>query len=200
MSLRGLLPALVLTGALAACAGLRGPMPGEAAKPILSPARAAISDYLLTGRIAATHGQQRYAVNFTWQHSAVRDEIFLTTPLGQGIAELTRDSAGARLTTAERREFRAPDWHELAVQVFGLALPLSALPRWLLANVPAQALRVSYDRFGRPQQMLVDDWQVTYLEYASDAVDALPALVELKREGVEAIEVRFKLDEWELPQ
>ena len=193
MLLRRLLPALALTCLLAACAQLPGAISEEAAMP--RPARAAISGYILTGRIAVSQGQQRHAVNITWRHSAARDEIFLATPLGQGIAELTRDAAGARLTTAERREFNAPDWQALSVQVFGFPLPLSALPRWLLAEVPAEALDVKYDRAGRPQWMAADGWQVAYLEYASNAVDALPALIELKRED---IEVRWKIDEWQV--
>lgn len=191
--LRRLLPALVLTCLLAACAQLPSTMSGDAAMP--RPARAAINSFLLTGRVAVSQGQQRHAVNITWQHSAARDEIFLATPLGQGIAELTRDAAGARLTTAERREFHAPDWQALSVQIFGFPLPLSALPGWLLAEVPAEALGIRYDYAGRPQRMVADGWQVAYLAYASDAVDALPALIELTRED---IEVRLRVDEWQL--
>jgi len=43
--------------------------------------------------------------------------------------------------------------------------------------------------------MVVDGWQVAYLEYAGNAVDALPALIEMKRED---IEVRWKIDDWQL--
>ncbi|MCX7175029.1 MAG: lipoprotein insertase outer membrane protein LolB [Proteobacteria bacterium] len=194
MPLSRLLPALVLTGILAACAQLPGAASGDAV-PAQRPARANINDYLMTGRLAVNQGQQHYAVSITWRHTSERDEIFLATPLGQGVAELTRDAAGARLTTAERREFNAPDWQALSAQVFGFALPLSALPRWLLAEVPAEALGVKYDGAGRPQRMVANDWQVAYLEYASDAADALPALIELKHED---IEVRLKVDEWQL--
>lgn len=192
MSLRRLLPALMLTGMLTACSQL--PIAGDAV-PVRRAARTAVESFLLAGRIAVSQGSQRYAASITWQHSAARDEIFLATPLGQGIAELTRDASGARLTTAERREFSAADWQALSVQVFGLALPLSALPRWLQADVPAEALGVRYDGAGRPQRMVADDWQVAYLEYAGDAVDALPALIELKRGD---IEVRVKVDQWQL--
>ena len=188
-----LLPPLALTFLLAACAQLPGAISENAASP--RPARAAGGGFLLTGRIAVSQGQQRHAVNITWQHSAARDEIFLATPLGQGLAELTRDAAGARLTTAERREFNAPDWQALSVQVFGFPLPLSALPRWLQGEVPAEALGVKYDGAGRPQRMVVDGWQVAYLDYAGNAVDALPALIEMKRED---IEVRWKIDDWQL--
>ncbi|TRZ65311.1 MAG: outer membrane lipoprotein LolB [Rhodocyclaceae bacterium] len=193
MLLRRLLPSLALTFLLAACAQLPGTISEKAAMP--RPARAVIGGYILTGRIAVSQGQQRHAINITWQHSAARDEILLATPLGQGIAELVRDAAGARLTTAERREFNAPDWQSLSVQVFGFPLPLSALPRWLLAEVPAQALGVKYDSAGRPQRMVADGWQVAYLDYAGSAVDALPVLIEMKRED---IEVRWKVDDWQL--
>ena len=47
------------------------------------------------------------------------------------------------------------------------------------------------------QRLLSDGWLVAYLEYESDAADALPTLVELRRED---IEVRLKIDEWLLPQ
>ena len=191
--LRHLLTPLALALLLSACAQLPGAVAENAALP--RPARAAGGDFLLTGRIAVSQGQQRHAVNITWQHGAARDEIFLATPLGQGIAELTRGAAGARLTTAERREFNAPDWQALSVRVFGFSLPLSALPRWLLGEVPADALGVKYDGAGRPQRMVADGWQVAYLEYAGNAADALPALIELRRED---IEVRWKIDDWQL--
>lgn len=168
-------------------------MSGDSASP--HPARTAIQAYLLTGRIAVSQAQQRHAVNVSWQHSPTRDQIFLATPLGQGIAELTRDAAGAHLTTAERREFNAPDWQTLSVQVFGFPLPLSALPRWLLAEVPTAALGVKYDAAGRPQRMVADGWQVAFLEYDGDGFNALPVLIELKRENTE---VRLKIDEWQL--
>lgn len=194
MSLLRPLPALVLvclaTCLLTACAQLPG-----AAAPAQRLTRVTSNDFFLAGRLAASKGNQRYAVNITWRHTTQRDEIFVATPLGQGIAELIRDAAGARLTTAERREFSAPDWQALSAQVFGFTLPLSALPRWLAADVPAEALGVSLDRSGRPQRMVADDWQVAYLDYASDAADALPVLIELKRED---IEVRLKVDEWQI--
>jgi outer membrane lipoprotein LolB len=169
-------------------------MPGTAL-PTQRPVRTTSNDFFLAGRLAANKGDQHYAVNITWRHTTERDEIFVATPLGQGIAELTRDAAGARLTTADRQEFAAPDWQALSAQVFGFALPLSALPRWLMADVPAGALGVHHDRSGRPQRMVADDWQVAYPDYASDAADALPALIELKRED---IEVRLKVDEWQI--
>ena len=191
---RCLLSALALVAVLAGCAQL--PDVELAAGFASRPARAMIDAYTLTGRIAVREGERHYAVNIAWQHAVERDEILFATPLGQGIAELTRDAAGARLTTAERREFVAADWQGLSAQVFGFSLPLEALPRWLVAAVPADALGVTRDGAGRPQRMVSDGWQVAYLDYESAAADALPVLMELRRGD---IEVRLKIDDWQLP-
>lgn len=187
--LHALAPMVILTG----CAHLLGNVSQDKLEP--RPVRSTIDVFTLVGRIAVHQDQRHYAVSITWQHAPDSDEILLATPLGQGIAELTRDTAGTRLLTAERREFTAPDWQALSTRMFGFALPLSRLPGWLVANVPADALGVSYDGVGRARQMVAADWRVDYLDYESEAADALPILIELKRED---IEVRLKIDEWQL--
>jgi outer membrane lipoprotein LolB len=113
-----------------------------------------------------------------WRHKRDRDEILLTTPLGQGMAELTRDARGARLLTADGREFTALDWEDLATKVFGFRLPLDRLPAWLAGKQPAN----------------VSGWRVSYLDYESDAVDALPTLIEVKHD--DDLELRLKIDSW----
>ncbi len=184
----------VVVSLLPGCAQL----PTSGALPAMSrPARAAIDAYSLDGRIAVRDGERSHAANLFWRHAAVRDEMLFTTPLGQGLAELTRDEAGARLRLADRREFAAADWDELASQLFGLALPLSALPRWLVGNVPASVAPLELDPQGRPRRVRSDGWRIDYLEYESPAADALPTLIELRRDD---IEVRLKIDEWQLTQ
>jgi outer membrane biogenesis lipoprotein LolB len=93
------------------------------------------------------------------------------------VAELTRDASGARLVTADRREFAASDWEGLAAKIFGFRMPLDQLPDWLAGNAPAA----------------VSGWHVMYLDYESDAADALPTLVEVKRND---LELRLKIDSW----
>lgn len=193
MPLRRLLPSLIVTGILAACAQLPQTLTPDAV-PTQRQAQRRAGEFYLSGRLAVTQREQRHAMSVTWQHGTMRDQIFLSTPLGQGIAELTRDGGGARLVTADRREFSAPDWQNLALQMFGFSLPLASLPRWLLADVPAEAMGVSYDRAGRPQHMVVEGWRIAYLDYAGDAADALPALIEMQHEE---ITVRLKIDQWQ---
>ncbi|MBI5786502.1 MAG: outer membrane lipoprotein LolB [Rhodocyclales bacterium] len=136
-----------------------------------------LTEFELDGRIVVRESQSRHYANISWRHDARHDEILLKTPLGQGVAELSRDSRGARLVTAERKEYVADDWEGLSEQVFGARLPLDDLPLWLSGRAPPRA----------------SGWRVDYLEYQSDAADALPVLIEARRGD---IELRLKVSEW----
>lgn len=138
----------------------------------------ALDVFALEGRIAVRQGEARHHANISWQHAPRRDEIFLTTPLGQGLAELSRDAGGARLKTSDRGEVVADDWQDLAARVLGARLPLNDLPRWLSGHRPGAE----------------SGWRVEYLDYQNDDPAALPTLIELRYED---IEVRLKVDRWE---
>lgn len=155
------------------------------------PERAQILAFSLDGRVAAHREQNHHYANISWRHTAADDDIVITTPLGQGVAQLSRDAAGARLRTADRREVAAADWEDLSAQVFGFALPLAGLPRWLLGDVTP----TRRDERGRPVTAVAEGWDIRYLGYESDAADALPVLVEFRRDD---IELRLKVDSWQL--
>jgi len=161
----------VLLLLLAGCAAI----PSLPARP---PAET-ISAFAFTGRLAVRQGESRHHVNVDWRHAADSDEIMLATPLGQGVAEIVRDAAGARLTLADRRRFAADDWSALSEQVFGFRLPLQASARWLLGQIGEEA-----DTEG---------WRVRVLERESDLPNALPRLIELERGD---IAVHLRIDEW----
>lgn len=140
------------------------------------PAADAIAAFAFYGRLAVRQGETRHHMKIDWQHSAARDEILLATPLGQGVAEIVRDAAGARLTLADKRSFTADDWGTLAEQVFGFRLPLSATSRWLL-GAPADT----------------EGWRMRVIERESAAADALPTVIELERDDMH---VRLQIDAW----
>lgn len=160
------LGALLLSG----CAQLPAGNAIQRSPPVLT-------QFELDGRIVVRESQSRHYANISWRHDAQRDEILLTTPLGQGVAELTRDAHGARLVMADRKEYVADDWTGLSEQLFGTRLPLDDLPRWLSGRAPSVA----------------SGWRVEYLEYQSDAADALPTLIEATRADVG---LRIKVSEW----
>lgn len=187
-ALRTFALALLAAGLLTGCEALA---PREAGEIVSRPARAAIAAFSVDGRLSARQGESRNSANLSWRHDPAADSILLTTPLGQGVAELTRDARGARLLTADRQTLEAADWEGLSTQVFGFALPLSTLPRWLVGDVAA----AQRDASGRPRHALVDGWDIRYLDYESPAAHALPTLVEFRRDD---IELRLKVDEWRL--
>lgn len=140
------------------------------------PTTESIATFAFNGRLAVRQGDTRHHVRIDWRHDAARDDILLTTPLGQGVAEITRDAGGARLLLADQREFTAADAGTLAEQVFGFRLPLDHAARWLL---------------GEPGN--IAPWRATVVERESAAANALPSVIELEHDD---IHVRLKIDEW----
>ena len=104
--------------------------------------------------------------------------------------ESTPGHAILRTANGEIRESNNPD--NLLEEVTGQRLPVSRFPDWLLgrSNEPAKIQR---DFLGRPQQLLDDGWQVDYT-YDSEAADALPSVLKLKRNS--EIELRLRIEEW----
>ena len=184
---RALFLPCILAALLAGCTAAP-PRDGVVA---VRPQRATIAAFSFDGRIAVKQDDSRHSGNIAWQHKADADAILLTTPLGQGVAQIERDARGARLTGADREVLEAADWEGLSARVFGVALPLSGLPRWLLGDVAP----TGRDAQGRPQTALADGWEVRYLDYESDAPGALPVLMEFRRGD---IELRLKIDAWVL--
>lgn len=154
----------------AGCAGLPAPSSIVRTPP-------PVSDFELDGRITVRVDQIRHYANITWRHGKDSDEVLLSTPLGQGVAELSRNANGARLKMADGKEYLATDWEDLASRLFGSRLPLDQLPAWVVGRPPAPS----------------SPWRVHYLDYRSPAADALPTLLEV---GSGEIEVRLKIDEW----
>lgn len=177
---------LPLLSGLVGCAGLpaAGSLPPR-------PARGEIAAFAIEARIAVRQGESFHGAHLSWRHEPQRDEILVSGPLGQGIARLTRDVAGARLLAADRREYAARDLSELSEKIFGTALPLDEVARWL----PGKVADARTDALGRPVSALAQGWRIDYPAYESDAADALPATVELRRDD---LEVKLKIDQWQI--
>ncbi|MCK9282959.1 MAG: lipoprotein insertase outer membrane protein LolB [Rhodocyclaceae bacterium] len=153
------------------------------------PERGAIAAFSIEGRLSLRQGERPYAAHIAWRHDPASDEIFITGPLGQGIAELSRNAGGAKLVTADRKTTTAADWTALAEELLGVPLPLSGMAHWIAGEASASA----WDDLGRPLKAQEAGWNIDYLDYEVARPDALPVLVELRRDD---IEVRIRIDEW----
>ncbi|MDO8788959.1 MAG: outer membrane lipoprotein LolB [Sulfuritalea sp.] len=136
------------------------------------------------GRISMRRGDRRDHLRFRWEHAPGSDVVLLMSPLGQGMAELARDAAGARLTQPNQAVVAADTLPQLAQRVFGAPLPLEAVADWL--------------RGARPELVgEIDGWHVTISDTSPFRQSRLLRVMEANREDVE-----FKLivDDWDAPE
>ena len=70
-------------------------------------------EFSLAGRIAARYGSESFTGNIAWRHASSGDEMLISTPTGQGVAQIVRQGDAVLLKTAEPREYRDSDAESL---------------------------------------------------------------------------------------
>ncbi len=174
---------------LAACAVME---PSAPSATVVRPPRDQISTFQLEGRIAVRRGEENISARLDWQHTPTTDNISISGPLGQGYAQLIANPSGARLLTSDHKEIAAPDLDALSGKIFGATLPVAGMAQWVLGRASHGALAKT-DAQGRPVGLSDEGWVIEYQRYESDAPEALPVLLRASREDVE---VRLKIDSW----
>jgi outer membrane lipoprotein LolB len=163
---------------LAACAGVSERSDGGQS---LGPP---VQRFVAEGRIALRQGERRDHLRFRWEYTPASDVVLLMSPLGQGLAELTRDNSGARLVQAQQPAIAADSLRQLAQKVFSVPLPLESVADWLRGARSELAGEV-------------DGWRVEITESSVPPAgrSRLLRVLEARRGDVE-----FKLvvDDWEL--
>jgi outer membrane lipoprotein LolB len=174
--------------ALAACASTNQ-------GPPLPPARIAADEpFVVDGRLAARRGNDAIAANFRWRHETPRDELSITTPLGQEVAELHGDTRAGRVEvrTADGRVGESPDWSTMTERALGYRLPIDGLAAWVRGAPHGSAPHtVEYDAIGRPLLMRQQGWEILYA-YPDDA-SLRPSRL---RVVYPDLEVRIVIDRW----
>jgi outer membrane lipoprotein LolB len=182
--LRGLLLTLAVS-LLSGCAAL------SSAPPLASPSREALDHFALEGRFSLYHESRSVSGRLSWVHRGASSEVLLSSPFGQGMAEIVTDARGAQLKSADGKVFVAPDVETLTQDVLGYPLPLEQLADWVRGRVPPGATR--FDALGRAERMQQADWQVEY-GYGNDDPGSPPIRIIAKRAG--AFELRLFVQEW----
>ena len=150
--------------------------------------------FSIEARFSVSSDAERHSGRLSWRHAAEADELRLTSPFGQVVAEIDVRPGLARLVTADRRRFEAPDAQSLTREVLGYALPIDLLSAWVVAR-PLNASRVLTDASGRPTLIEADGWRIEY-EYAAELAGNLPVRLVAVREG--GPEVHLRIEEWNL--
>ncbi len=136
------------------------------------------------GRISLRQGERSDHLRFRWEHAPESDVVLLMSPLGQGLAELARDAAGARLVRPNQATIVADDLPQLVRQVVGAPLPLEAMADWLRGARPA--LRGDSD-----------GWRVVISDTSAFRQHRLLRVLEARREDVD---LKLIVDDWDVPE
>ncbi|MFC5299868.1 lipoprotein insertase outer membrane protein LolB [Azospira restricta] len=179
---------LLLALAVAACATVPPPAGGL-------PARDAVGDFGLDARFSLTYAMERHAGRLAWVHRGAGDELRISSPFGQTVAEISVDPQQARLVAADGQVREAAGAEQLLHDVLGYPLPIGSLAAWVLAR-PRPGAQLEADAQGRPRRIVDDGWQIDY-DYDDAAADALPSRLVVTRDG--GPELRLRIEEWRAP-
>ena len=175
---------------------------GCASVPALPPApplkQTLIPSFQLTGRISVRHDNDAFSGNLNWRHTPSEDNFFLLSPLGQGVARITRDAQGLRLYTSDGRVMQARDAETLTQDALGFALPLSGLAQWVQAQPQSAGAQTHYAVDGTLDKLNEQAWQIEYFDYRPRDGHLLPAKIYMEGEG-SGVSLRLVIDSWQAP-
>lgn len=157
-----------------------------------APARTSLDAFSLEGRFSLRHENRNYSGRLSWRHRGDLNTVLLSSPFGQGMAEITTDEHGASLTTSDGKHETAVDAETLTQRVLGYPLPLTALTDWIRGRDDAAGI-TERDAQGRPLRLAHQGWRLEY-GYESDDAQAPPNRIFAERTG--GLELRLKIDEW----
>jgi outer membrane lipoprotein LolB len=150
--------------------------------------------FALDGRLSARRGGDAIAIAVAWVHAPPRDELAVSTPLGQTLAELVGDASIPRVEVklADGRRDEAGDWATLTRRAVGIALPVDGLASWVQAAPRAGAAHsVERDAAGRTDVLRQDGCEIVY---------AYPDRASLRPSGIRVtchdLELRIVIDRW----
>jgi outer membrane lipoprotein LolB len=170
---------------------------GVGACALVEPQRPAASDtpFDLVGRVAVSFEGRSFSSNVRWQHARGREEVWLMTPLGQTVAHIVSDDAGATLTAADQKQYRASSVESLTRQALGWELPLTRLTWWVRGEPVAGSPPASVERDERGRLTFLDQdgWRIAFVNYPPAEQGGQPRRLDLK--GA-AQEIRFLIDGW----
>lgn len=189
----GAWPSALLWLCLASCSVLRPvppPPPSTDARPLAS--------FHLEGRISIKTESQSFSGGIDWSHRGTQDEILLSTPLGQGVAQLRASAGGVTLIDNEGGRYQAADVETLLHDRLGFQLPVRGLHHWLDARPrPESSHSLEIGPDGRVAALLQDGWRIHYGRYSQQGDRWLPG--KLFGQHGETLEFRLVVDRWDLP-
>lgn len=159
------------------------------------PARETVVAFSLSGRAVINHAGKADTVRLLWDHTPAFDTLGFASPLGSMLAELQRDSQGARWTSADGDTYSARSADALMAHLTDAPVPIDALALWVTGRVTPGAVVTRRDESGRLLQATDRDWAIKVLAYETDLPNALPSTIEARSGG---LLIRLAIEEWQL--
>lgn len=151
-----------------------------------------VINFTLSGRLGVRHREESFSGSLDWTASSDDDELLISGPLGQGVASMSRSSAGVIMTPAGKEPIRAASAEDLTESVLGFRLPLAGLRYWVQGRAdPARLAEKMPGADGLIKQLRQDGWVIDYLQYR----DNRPRKIHVTRDRGE-LEIRLVIDEW----
>lgn len=151
----------------------------------------AMKSFSLNGRISVQHGEDSFSGTLDWAANGRIDELLFSTPLGQGIASLTRTPEGVVLTPAGKQPVHAQTADDLTEKTLGFRLPLAGLRFWIQGHPdPKRPHQFTITENGGIAQIRQDGWVIDYLQFRENR----PRKIHVTREG---LEIRMVIDQWQ---
>ncbi len=168
-----------------------------ATAPPVPPAATALprdEPFAIDGRLSARRGSDGISIVFAWMHASPRDELVVSNPLGQTVAELSSDASNQRVgvRTADGRREESGDWATLTERVVGFPLPVTALAWWVQGAPRADAsFSLETDVAGRASVLRQDGCEIVYAY--RDGTTRRPSRLTL---ACHDVELRIVIDRW----
>lgn len=180
---------------LGGCAAVP-PAPEQATSPLSAQPSARQDGFQITGRVAVQYDGQAFSGGLRWRHTAAADEMLLSSPLGQGVAQIVRDESGVTLVNAaDQQTYHAQDAEELTEGVLGWRLPLSGMTYWVRGKAAPGVNQPRYEA-GQLVRLDQDGWQIDYLGHSQISGEQFPKKIFLQRGD---LDIRLVIDEWSAP-
>lgn len=157
----------------------------------------ALETWQARGRIAVRTDSDGWSAGFDWRQASTDYRIRLRGPFGQGALELEGDGRGVWLKRAGQPAVFSVDPEALLQAESGWQLPVDGLDHWLRGLPDSSGNAISrLDAAGRLASLQQHGWQIDYSTYRNYGEYALPARLEMQRNG---LRVKVIIDTWELP-
>lgn len=167
-------------------------------EPAANTQNVSAADFNILGRISVQDEKQSFSGSFRWQHLTASDEILLFTPLGQAVAEITRDDEGVRLITSKLEAFYAADVESLTQEILGWRMPLNGLQYWIQGtHSPITAAEKDLDNKDRIVAIRQDGWHIHYSSFTSGQTNPIP-LPKVLNLVYQNLKIRLVVDDWKV--